>query len=50
MRITFGQAEDYLIGADDGKSISKDHYYVTKIAVPRQMPDDSYVLGIEEEI
>ena len=40
MKLIFEGGENYLIGAEDGMTMSKDQFYVTRIAVPKQIPDD----------
>ena len=40
MSLIFEEGHNFLVSAEDGKRISKDEFYVTKIIVPRQMPDD----------
>ena len=35
MKLIFEGGENYLVGAEDGMTMSKDQYYVTRIAVPK---------------
>lgn len=50
MSLVFSGGNDYLIGAADGKTIAKNKFYVTKIVVPKQLPDSTLARVIDETL